>query len=206
MFSSEETDMILVTDSSQDCLQRASVVASVISCSAQISDSRWEGMQWTLDGYLVTDTILDVVLDLTSVGLLSANIMNVFSSVFSLSQDALQEMYNQEGIFPGQQFKPPRRPWTLLNFLFWATVLLSPLFTFGFGVFASGSPLLILAFLGLVGAGNKSKEDTETKVTITESIISNKFCVLINKNGAYRKVLNLIQIQAGLPSYFRQCL
>ncbi|KFQ16890.1 1-acyl-sn-glycerol-3-phosphate acyltransferase gamma, partial [Merops nubicus] len=69
-------------------------------------------------------------------------------------KDALQEMYNQEGIFPGQQFKPPRRPWTLLNFLFWATVLLSPLFTFGFGVFASGSPLLILAFLGLVGAAS----------------------------------------------------
>ncbi|KAJ7420030.1 hypothetical protein WISP_50426 [Willisornis vidua] len=67
-------------------------------------------------------------------------------------KDALQEMYNQEGVFPGKQFKPPRRPWTLLNFLFWATVLLSPLFTFGFGVFASGSPLLILAFLGLVGA------------------------------------------------------
>lgn len=73
-------------------------------------------------------------------------------------------MYNQEGIFPGKQFKPPRRPWTLLNFLFWATVLLSPLFTFGFGVFASGSPLLILAFLGLVGAGNKSK-DAKPSVT-----------------------------------------
>ncbi|XP_031450491.1 1-acyl-sn-glycerol-3-phosphate acyltransferase gamma isoform X3 [Phasianus colchicus] len=69
-------------------------------------------------------------------------------------KDALQEMYNQEGTFPGQQFKPPRRPWTLLNFLFWATVLLSPLFTFGFGVFASGSPLLILAFLGFVGAAS----------------------------------------------------
>ncbi|OXB60218.1 hypothetical protein ASZ78_002363 [Callipepla squamata] len=69
-------------------------------------------------------------------------------------KDALQEMYNQEGTFPGQQFKPPRRPWTLLNFLFWATILLSPLFTFGFGVFASGSPLLILAFLGFVGAAS----------------------------------------------------
>ncbi|ETE66236.1 1-acyl-sn-glycerol-3-phosphate acyltransferase gamma, partial [Ophiophagus hannah] len=66
--------------------------------------------------------------------------------------DALQEKYNQEGLFPGQQFKPPRRPWTLLNFLFWAAVLLSPLFKFGFGIFASGSPLLILAFLCFVGA------------------------------------------------------
>ncbi|KAH0624794.1 hypothetical protein JD844_032604 [Phrynosoma platyrhinos] len=71
-----------------------------------------------------------------------------------LSKDALQEKYNQEGIFPGKQFKPPRRPWTLLNFLFWATILLSPLFKFGFGIFASGSPLLILAFLGFVGAAS----------------------------------------------------
>lgn len=72
-----------------------------------------------------------------------------------LFQDALQEMYNQKGEFPGQQFKPPRRPWTLLNFLSWATVLLSPLFSCVLGVFASGSPLLILTFLGFVGAGNE---------------------------------------------------
>lgn len=71
------------------------------------------------------------------------------------SQDALQEDYNQKGVFPGQQFKPARRPWTLLNFLFWATVLLSPLFSFVLGVFASGSPLLILTFLGFVGAGKR---------------------------------------------------
>lgn len=70
-----------------------------------------------------------------------------------LLQDALQEMYSQEGVFPGQQFQPARRPWTLLNFLFWATVLLSPLLSFAVGVFASGSPLSILTFLGFVGAG-----------------------------------------------------
>lgn len=63
-------------------------------------------------------------------------------------------MYNQKGMFPGEQFKPARRPWTLLNFLSWATILLSPLFSFVLGVFASGSPLLILTFLGFVGAGN----------------------------------------------------
>lgn len=80
-----------------------------------------------------------------------------------LLQDALQEMYNQEGVFPGEQFKPARRPWTLLNFLFWATVLLSPLFSFALGVFASGSPLLILTFLGFVGAG---KERTITQLEV----------------------------------------
>lgn len=64
-------------------------------------------------------------------------------------------MYNQTGAFPGEQIKPARRPWTLLNFLCWATVLLSPLFSFVLGVFASGSPLLILTFLGFVGAGKE---------------------------------------------------
>ncbi|XP_010634754.1 1-acyl-sn-glycerol-3-phosphate acyltransferase gamma isoform X2 [Fukomys damarensis] len=52
-------------------------------------------------------------------------------------KDALQEMYNQKGFFPGEQFKPARRPWTLLNFLCWATVLLSPLFSFVLGVFST---------------------------------------------------------------------
>lgn len=69
-------------------------------------------------------------------------------------KDALQEMYKQKGVFPGEQFKPARRPWTLLNFLCWATILLSPLFSFVLGVFASGSPLLILTFLGFVGAAS----------------------------------------------------
>lgn len=69
-------------------------------------------------------------------------------------KDALQDMYKQRGTFPGEPFKPPRRPWTLFNFLFWATVLLSPLFSFVLGIFASGSPVLILAFLGFVGAAS----------------------------------------------------
>lgn len=63
-------------------------------------------------------------------------------------------MYKQSGVFPGEQIKPARRPWTLLNFLCWATFLLSPLFSFVLGVFASGSPLLILTFLGFVGAAS----------------------------------------------------
>nr|XP_014342017.1 PREDICTED: 1-acyl-sn-glycerol-3-phosphate acyltransferase gamma [Latimeria chalumnae] len=69
-------------------------------------------------------------------------------------KDALQERYEKEGTFPGQRFKPPKRPWTVLNFLFWATVLLSPLFTFAIGIFASGSPLLICGFLVFVGAAS----------------------------------------------------
>ncbi|KAG7282928.1 hypothetical protein CRUP_018428 [Coryphaenoides rupestris] len=62
-------------------------------------------------------------------------------------KDALQEHYHREGSFPGPTIIPPRRPWTLLNFLFWATLLLSPLIKFACGVAVSGSPLLILGFL-----------------------------------------------------------
>ncbi|XP_066563180.1 1-acyl-sn-glycerol-3-phosphate acyltransferase gamma isoform X2 [Amia ocellicauda] len=66
-------------------------------------------------------------------------------------KDALQEDYENEGCFPGAQYKPPRRPWTVLNFLFWATVLLSPLINFAAGVFVSGSPLLIIGFILFIG-------------------------------------------------------
>nr|XP_046175105.1 1-acyl-sn-glycerol-3-phosphate acyltransferase gamma-like [Oncorhynchus gorbuscha]XP_046175106.1 1-acyl-sn-glycerol-3-phosphate acyltransferase gamma-like [Oncorhynchus gorbuscha]XP_046175107.1 1-acyl-sn-glycerol-3-phosphate acyltransferase gamma-like [Oncorhynchus gorbuscha]XP_046175109.1 1-acyl-sn-glycerol-3-phosphate acyltransferase gamma-like [Oncorhynchus gorbuscha]XP_046175110.1 1-acyl-sn-glycerol-3-phosphate acyltransferase gamma-like [Oncorhynchus gorbuscha]XP_046175111.1 1-acyl-sn- len=62
-------------------------------------------------------------------------------------KDALQEHYEKEGSFPGPTIKPPRRLWTLLNFLFWATLLLTPLLNFACGVFVSGSPLLIVGFL-----------------------------------------------------------
>lgn len=63
------------------------------------------------------------------------------------AQDALQETYNKEGRFPGPTIRPHRRPWTLLNFLFWATLLLSPLIKFACGVAVSGSPLLIIGFI-----------------------------------------------------------
>lgn len=66
---------------------------------------------------------------------------------FFVSQDALQERYNKEGKFPGPTIISRRRPWTLLNFLFWATLLLSPLINFACGVVVSGSPLLIIGFI-----------------------------------------------------------
>ncbi|XP_014892547.1 1-acyl-sn-glycerol-3-phosphate acyltransferase gamma isoform X2 [Poecilia latipinna] len=64
-------------------------------------------------------------------------------------KDALQEQYNKEGKFPGPTIIPPRRPWTLINFLFWATILLSPLIKFACGVVVSGSPLLIIASVAI---------------------------------------------------------
>ncbi|GAA6095378.1 1-acyl-sn-glycerol-3-phosphate acyltransferase gamma, partial [Tachysurus ichikawai] len=62
-------------------------------------------------------------------------------------KDELQEYYLKEGRFPGHAIKPKRRLWTLLNFLFWATLLLSPLINFAWDVFVSGSPLLIISFM-----------------------------------------------------------
>ncbi|KAM9343605.1 LOW QUALITY PROTEIN: 1-acyl-sn-glycerol-3-phosphate acyltransferase gamma [Pholidichthys leucotaenia] len=62
-------------------------------------------------------------------------------------KDALQEVYSKEGKFPGPTIVPRRRPWTLLNSLFWATLLLSPLINFAWGVVVSGSPLLIIGFI-----------------------------------------------------------
>ncbi|TSK17908.1 1-acyl-sn-glycerol-3-phosphate acyltransferase gamma [Bagarius yarrelli] len=62
-------------------------------------------------------------------------------------KDELQEYYFKEGRFPGGIIKPKRRLWTLLNFLFWATLLLSPLINFAWDVFVSGSPLLIISFM-----------------------------------------------------------
>uniref|UniRef100_A0A6Q2ZEG8 Phospholipid/glycerol acyltransferase domain-containing protein n=1 Tax=Esox lucius TaxID=8010 RepID=A0A6Q2ZEG8_ESOLU len=65
-------------------------------------------------------------------------------------KDALQDLYHKEGTFPGPSFTQPRRCWTLLNFFFWAALLLSPLINFACGVAVSGSPLLILGFICII--------------------------------------------------------
>ncbi|KAG5852377.1 hypothetical protein ANANG_G00061750 [Anguilla anguilla] len=79
-------------------------------------------------------------------------------------KDALQEQYKKEGCFPGPTISPPRRPWALLNFLFWATLLLSPLVSFAWGVVISGSPLLIIGFiLFLVNKTGSSYGDQKAK-------------------------------------------
>lgn len=64
-------------------------------------------------------------------------------------------MYNKEGKYPGPIVIPRRRPWTLLNFLFWASLLLSPLIKFAYGVAISGSPLLIIGFMIFLVIGRR---------------------------------------------------
>lgn len=62
-------------------------------------------------------------------------------------QDALQEEYSRTGTFPGTPMVPPRRPWTLVNWLFWASLLLYPFFRFLVNVVRSGSSLTLASFV-----------------------------------------------------------
>lgn len=62
-------------------------------------------------------------------------------------QDAFQEEYYRTGIFPETPMVPPRRPWTLLNWLFWASLLLYPFFRFVVSMVSSGSSLTLAGFV-----------------------------------------------------------
>lgn len=89
-------------------------------------------------------------------------------------------MYNKEGKFPGPTVIPRRRPWTLLNFLFWASLLLSPLIKFAYGVAISGSPLLIIGFIIFLVIGRwpvhrHFNVDTLTQLCLS---LSSLFCCL----------------------------
>ena len=42
---------------------------------------------------------------------------------------------------------PPRRPWTLINWLFWASLLLYPFFRFLTNMISSGSSLTLASFV-----------------------------------------------------------
>lgn len=62
-------------------------------------------------------------------------------------QDAFQEEYYRTGTFPETPMVPPRRPWTLLNWLFWASLLLYPFFRFLVSMVSSGSSLTLASFV-----------------------------------------------------------
>nr|XP_020733593.1 1-acyl-sn-glycerol-3-phosphate acyltransferase delta [Odocoileus virginianus texanus] len=62
-------------------------------------------------------------------------------------QDAFQEEYSRTGTFPETPVVPPRRPWTLVNWLFWASLLLYPFFRFVVNMVSSGSSLTLASFV-----------------------------------------------------------
>lgn len=62
-------------------------------------------------------------------------------------KDAFQEEYYRTGIFPETPKVPPRRPWALLNWLFWASLLLYPFFRFLVSMVSSGSSVTLASFI-----------------------------------------------------------
>lgn len=68
-------------------------------------------------------------------------------------QDSFQEEYDRTGMYPGTPIVPPRRPWTLLNWLLWALLLLYPLFKLLINMISSGSSLTLASFASVFIAG-----------------------------------------------------
>ncbi|XP_007546255.1 1-acyl-sn-glycerol-3-phosphate acyltransferase delta [Poecilia formosa] len=60
-------------------------------------------------------------------------------------KDGFQEQYAQTGRFPGPIVSPPRRPWSLINWLFWSCVVLYPLGLLIAQLLSSGAVLTIAA-------------------------------------------------------------
>ncbi|KAG8444475.1 hypothetical protein GDO86_009592 [Hymenochirus boettgeri] len=68
-------------------------------------------------------------------------------------KDSFQEEYSKTGTYPGIAVAAPRRPWTLLNWIFWASLLSYPLFKVLVNMINSGSyfTLSIFALLMVIG-------------------------------------------------------
>lgn len=62
-------------------------------------------------------------------------------------QDAFQEEYYRTGVFPETPWVPPRRPWSLVNWLFWASLLLYPFFQFLVSMVSSGSSVTLASLV-----------------------------------------------------------
>ncbi|XP_020488418.1 1-acyl-sn-glycerol-3-phosphate acyltransferase delta [Labrus bergylta] len=69
-------------------------------------------------------------------------------------KDTFQEHYAKTGRFPGPTVSPPRRPWTLINWLFWACLLLYPLGLLFAQLLSSGSMLTIVFSVALCFAAS----------------------------------------------------
>ncbi|XP_034754161.1 1-acyl-sn-glycerol-3-phosphate acyltransferase delta isoform X2 [Etheostoma cragini] len=67
-------------------------------------------------------------------------------------KDSFQEHYKQTGRFPGPTVSPPQRPWALINWLFWACLLLYPLGLLLAQLISTASIMTILASVALCSA------------------------------------------------------
>lgn len=64
-------------------------------------------------------------------------------------KDSFQEHYAQTGRFPGTVKSPPRRPWSLINWVFWSCLLVYPLFPLFVQLLSSGSMLTVVSSVTL---------------------------------------------------------
>uniref|UniRef100_A0A7N6FM74 1-acyl-sn-glycerol-3-phosphate acyltransferase delta n=1 Tax=Anabas testudineus TaxID=64144 RepID=A0A7N6FM74_ANATE len=69
-------------------------------------------------------------------------------------KDAFQEQYSQTGRYPAPVVSPPRRPWSLINWLFWSCLLLYPLGLLLAQLISSGSMLTIFTSVALCSAAS----------------------------------------------------
>ncbi|KAL4641314.1 1-acyl-sn-glycerol-3-phosphate acyltransferase delta [Arapaima gigas] len=69
-------------------------------------------------------------------------------------KDQFQDQYYQTGQFPGPTVRLPCRPWALLNWLFWASLLLYPLALLIVRVVGTGSWVTILSTVALCVAAS----------------------------------------------------
>lgn len=60
-------------------------------------------------------------------------------------KDSFQEHYSQTGRFPGPTTSPPRRPWALINWMFWSGLALYPLVLLLVRLVSSGSVLTVVS-------------------------------------------------------------
>lgn len=124
---------------------------------------------------------------------------------FLSSQDALQEMYNKEGKFPGPIVIPRRRPWTLLNFLFWASLLLSPLIKFAYGVAISGSPLLIIGFIIFLVIGRQPVHCHFNVNGVPRLSFFSPLCFVVSAASiAIRRLIGVTEVKKTGSSYGNQ--
>ncbi|XP_022051095.2 1-acyl-sn-glycerol-3-phosphate acyltransferase delta isoform X1 [Acanthochromis polyacanthus] len=69
-------------------------------------------------------------------------------------KDSFQEHYAQTGRFPGPTVSPARRPWSLINWLFWSCLLLYPLVLLLIQLISSGSVLTIATSVAVCTAAS----------------------------------------------------
>lgn len=69
-------------------------------------------------------------------------------------KDTFQDHYAETGRYPGPSVTPPRRPWDLINWIFWVSVLLYPLVLLFCQLLSSGSIVTILVSVALCTAAS----------------------------------------------------